>query len=99
MAKTLVVEDEPELRELIVDELTDVRHGVESSSNGVDGFAAILRLSPDIVLAYINLPKMNGYEMRESLAENGDDKLHRVSERDDPYCAAQKPAIIELCIQ
>ena len=67
MAKILVVEDEPELRELIVDELTGVGHDVESSSNGVDGLAAILRLSPDIVLADINMPKMNGYQMRDQL--------------------------------
>ena len=67
MAKILVVEDEPELRELIVDELTDIGHDVESASNGVDGLAAILRLSPDIVLADINMPKMNGYQMRDQL--------------------------------
>ncbi|MEL6475749.1 MAG: response regulator [Pseudomonadota bacterium] len=70
MANIVVVEDEKDLRELIVEELVDQGHDVHEASNGAEGLALIARISPDIVLADINMPRMNGYEMRSQLVSN-----------------------------
>ena len=67
MATILVVEDEAELREMIVEEMQDLGHEVLSRPNGAEGLKAIEAKQPDIVLADINMPIMNGYQMRSRL--------------------------------
>ena len=64
MAKILVIEDEPELRELIVSELEDFGHRTLEASDGEQGLQKILTERPDIILADINMPKMNGHQLR-----------------------------------
>jgi CheY-like chemotaxis protein len=70
MAKIVVVEDEPDLREILVDELSDLGHEVHTASNGVEGLSAIQTTRPELILADINMPKMNGYEMRQRLMDS-----------------------------
>ena len=70
MALIVVVEDEAALQELIVDEMVDCGHEVHAASNGEEGLALIARIRPDVILADINMPKMNGYQMRSALVEN-----------------------------
>ena len=67
MANIVVVEDEAALREIIVEELEDLGHTVHPASDGEQGLAAIRQHRPDIVLADINMPRMNGYQMRKRL--------------------------------
>lgn len=44
-----------------------------TATNGSEGLEAIRRQHPDIVLADINMPKMNGYEMRQRLMDSNPD--------------------------
>ncbi len=70
MAKILVIEDEPELRELIVAELEDFGHRTIAAPDGVQGLQRILTESPDVILADINMPKMNGHQLRGCLQQD-----------------------------
>ena len=45
--KVLVVEDEPDLRELLTYNLTAAGFTVEVTENGTDGLAAVQRFAPD----------------------------------------------------
>lgn len=70
MAKVLVIEDEHELRELIVAELEDYGHRTIQASDGEQGLKKALTDKPDIILADINMPKMNGHQLRGHLKKN-----------------------------
>jgi two-component system CheB/CheR fusion protein len=66
----LVVEDDPELRDLIGSVLEVEGYGVATASDGVEGLDLVLRhiLQPDLILADYNLPGgMNGLEVVASV--------------------------------
>jgi DNA-binding NarL/FixJ family response regulator len=67
--KILCIEDHRETADLIVVELAD--RGFESSAayDGHEGFVAILKTTPDLVLCDINMPIMSGFEVLEHLIE------------------------------
>jgi len=67
MAKIVVVEDEVDLRELLVDELEDMGHEIVEANNGEEGLNVILDQDPDLILADINMPKLSGHELRRRL--------------------------------
>lgn len=73
MAKIVVVEDEADLREILVEELEDMGHDIAIAVNGEQGLDVILSQSPDLILADINMPKLNGRELRERLVSNHPD--------------------------
>lgn len=73
MAKVLVIEDEPELREMLVDELKYYGHQTVEAGNGVQGLQKILDEGPDIILTDINMPEMNGHELRRRLQQRHPD--------------------------
>lgn len=56
-----------DLREILVEELTDMGHEIAEAGNGEDGLRIILSESPDLILADINMPKLNGRELRKLL--------------------------------
>lgn len=70
MAKIVVVEDEADLREILVDELEDMGHVIVQANNGEEGLNAILDQDPDLILADINMPKLNGHELRRRLVSD-----------------------------
>ena len=61
--KILVVEDDPNLREAIVDSLMLKGHQVQDACNGVDAVKVIAQSSLDIILSDINMPEMDGLEL------------------------------------
>jgi DNA-binding response OmpR family regulator len=64
----LCIEDDRETASLIAEELADRGFGVSVAHNGEEGFAAILRLRPDLVLSDISMPVMSGFELLERLS-------------------------------
>ncbi|MEM8949983.1 MAG: response regulator transcription factor, partial [Pseudomonadota bacterium] len=70
MAKILVVEDEPDLRRMIVDELTDEGHVTIEAGNGREGLEKVAAEMPDLVLSDITMPQMNGYQFLRAFKEN-----------------------------
>ena len=66
-SKILCIEDDRETAALIAEELTDRGYEVVVAHDGQEGFAAILRTLPDLVLCDISMPIMSGFEVLERL--------------------------------
>jgi DNA-binding response OmpR family regulator len=65
--KILCVEDDHETAALIGEELVDRGYAVALAHDGRQGFAAILKDTPDLVLSDISMPVMSGFELLERL--------------------------------
>lgn len=63
MAIVLCIEDEPDLRADLVEELRDVGYETHEATNGVEGLEAILKLRPDLVICDVTMPELNGIDM------------------------------------
>src|SRR5450631_3840277 len=61
--RILVVEDEPDLRELLTYNLTAAGFTVQATENGTDGLEAVTRFAPDVVLLDLMLPDIPGTEV------------------------------------
>lgn len=64
----LCIEDDEETATLIAEDLQERGYLVNIAGNGHDGFNAILKTDPDLVLCDINMPDMNGFEVMECVA-------------------------------
>jgi DNA-binding response OmpR family regulator len=62
MAKILIAEDEPDIRELVTFMLRFAGHEVLSASNGEDAVHTASREIPDLVLMDVRMPRMTGYD-------------------------------------
>src|SRR5580704_2903377 len=65
--KILIIEDDRETAGLIAEELVDRGYDVRVAYDGREGFAAILKTMPDVVLSDISMPVMSGFEVLERL--------------------------------
>ena len=65
--KILCIEDDREAAALIAEELTDRGFDVIVAHDGHEGFVAILKNAPELVLCDISLPIMSGFEVLERL--------------------------------
>ena len=62
MAKIVIAEDEPDIRDLIRFTLQFAGYEVFAGSNGEEGYELAKQEKPDIVLMDVRMPKMTGYE-------------------------------------
>ena len=65
--RILCIEDDRETAALIAEELLDRGYDVIVAHDGREGFAAILKSQPDLVLSDISMPAMSGFELLERL--------------------------------
>lgn len=65
--KLLVVEDDPKLREAMVDTLMLKGHEVSEAANGIDAMAIVRGRNLDLVLSDINMPGMDGLELLQTI--------------------------------
>ena len=70
-AKLLVVEDNPDILQLLRIVLENVDCTVLVSADGIDGVEKCLAEQPDLVLMDLNLPEMSGYEATRKLRAAG----------------------------
>ncbi|MFH0891542.1 MAG: response regulator [Candidatus Falkowbacteria bacterium] len=68
--KVLIIEDEHSLVDLLVAKLEKAGYSVNFAYDGEEGYKKILEWNPDLVLLDIVMPKMNGYDVLEKLAED-----------------------------
>lgn len=76
MLKVLVVEDEELIRRGIVLATDWASIGcvvIAEAANGEDGLMLALEKKPDVIIADIRMPKMDGLEMLKALRDNGSD--------------------------
>lgn len=62
MAKILIAEDEPDIRDLIAFTLRFAGHEVIAVANGLEAVASTAQEMPDLVLLDVRMPQMTGYE-------------------------------------
>lgn len=65
--KILYVEDEDFIRENVVEALEFMSIRVTAVSNGLDAYEEYLENKPDVIIADIEMPKMNGLELAEKI--------------------------------
>ena len=63
MARILCIEDEPDIRSEIVEELTDLGHTVAIAADGAAGLQAFVEFRPDLILCDLLMPRMTGLEL------------------------------------
>jgi two-component system phosphate regulon response regulator PhoB len=70
MAKVLVVEDEPDLVQVLSFNLEQAGHDVLSAERGAEGLRLAQRERPDVVLLDLMLPDISGTEVCRSLKDD-----------------------------
>jgi len=69
--KILIVEDERSLIDLLVKKLDIEGYDVSYAYDGEEGLKMVDEVNPDLILLDIQMPKKDGYEVLESLNEQG----------------------------
>jgi CheY-like chemotaxis protein len=62
MARILIAEDEPDIRELVAFTLRFAGHEVTTTANGQEALQQASQLIPDIIIMDVRMPKMTGYD-------------------------------------
>lgn len=62
MARILIAEDEPDIRELVAFTLRFAGHEVVATSNGEEALHKASEYVPDIILMDVRMPRMTGYD-------------------------------------
>jgi len=66
-ARVLIVDDEPDARELLVELLTPCQASVVVASNASEALQAVLETRPDAVISDIGMPDEDGYALLRSI--------------------------------
>lgn len=67
MAKILIAEDEPDIRDLVAFTLRFAGHEVVAVANGAEAVQAAPQEMPDLILMDVRMPQMTGYEACEKI--------------------------------
>lgn len=70
--KILVVDDEPNIRELLKLHLEAEGYAVYSAADGQDAISKASSVSPDLILLDIMLPKMDGWQVCREIRKNSE---------------------------
>ncbi|SRR5258706_9626370 len=62
MARILIAEDEPDIRELVAFTLRFAGHEVTTTSNGEEALNQASQIIPDLILMDVRMPRMTGYD-------------------------------------
>ena len=65
--RAVVVDDNPDLRELVAELLVSLGHEVEVAEDGPSGLALIREHRPDVALVDIGLPGLDGYDLARAV--------------------------------
>ncbi len=71
MQKILIIEDEPNIRELVLYNLNQSGYEGLAAEDGLQGLAMIRSVKPDLILLDIMLPGKNGYDICRELRSEG----------------------------
>lgn len=69
MARILIAEDEPDIRDLIKFTLNFGGHEVIVTSNGEEAFLKAQETIPDLIMMDVRMPRMTGYEACKRIKE------------------------------
>jgi CheY-like chemotaxis protein len=60
--RVLVVDDEPSVRESLVQLLEEAGYDVNTATHGFDALLQLRRMVPDVIISDLNMPQMSGFE-------------------------------------
>ncbi|MCU1229555.1 MAG: histidine kinase [Acidobacteria bacterium] len=75
----VIVEDNPDIRELLRAKLRHLGHRVDVAEDGVHGVETIVAERPDLALVDIGLPGLDGYQVAQRVREEIGDDVHLVA--------------------
>jgi DNA-binding response OmpR family regulator len=78
----LVIDDEPDVRSLLCELLTDRGYRVEEARDGADGLRVLYDKHPDLVLLDLSMPQMDGWRTLERIRELSDVPVLILTSRD-----------------
>ncbi|KJV10502.1 LuxR family transcriptional regulator [Elstera litoralis] len=64
-ARLLCIEDDPDTRALLVEELEEAGYDVRAAADGADGLTEALSFRPDLILCDVMLPRLSGFDLLE----------------------------------
>ncbi|MGL5083387.1 MAG: hybrid sensor histidine kinase/response regulator [Microcoleaceae cyanobacterium] len=70
MKQIIVIEDELDVREIILDILDAENFSVLGAENGQEGIQLVQETLPDLVICDVMMPELNGYDVLAALREN-----------------------------
>ena len=82
--RILVVDDEPDLRYALVVRLKAAGFVCDTAENGQDAVTKALQQPPDLIIADLLMPQMNGYDMWKQL--KADPRTASVPVMISPHC-------------
>ncbi len=68
--KVLIIDDEPDIREIVRIYLSDEGYDVIEADNGHDGILKAQELKPDLIVIDIMMPGINGFEVAKHLKDD-----------------------------
>jgi DNA-binding response OmpR family regulator len=83
-ARVLVVDDEPEIVDVMRDFLQAEGCGVEIARNGQEALAALARTPVDCLLLDVMMPGLSGFDLARRIRETSDVPILFLSARDTP---------------
>ena len=72
MARILVVDDDRQLIEVLSIALGDAGYDVKTAHDGLEGLDAVKAHRPALVVADVNMPRLDGFQMCKRLRDAGD---------------------------
>jgi DNA-binding response OmpR family regulator len=70
MARILIAEDEPDIRELVAFILRFAGYEVNTAANGEEAVQLATQSIPDLILLDVRMPRMSGYDVCRLLKAN-----------------------------
>ena len=71
MARILIADDDPDIRQLVIYALADQGHEVSVAKDGQEALDHVAQSPPDLMLLDIMMPEMDGYDVLRALDERG----------------------------
>jgi DNA-binding response OmpR family regulator len=72
MASVLVVDDDPTVREVVINYLTKAGHAVTSAADGYEALRSVTQAPPELIVLDLMLPGVDGLEVCRRLRESSD---------------------------
>ena len=81
--KILIVEDEPDFRDLVVDWLEGEGYEVHSAANGWEGLQKFAEVRPHLTITDLRMPSMDGFQLITRIREISDGHVLALTAMDD----------------
>lgn len=69
MKSILIIEDEPNIRELLADLLADAGYSISLAADGPSGLREAIQVGPGVIVLDLGLPLMDGFEVLRQLKD------------------------------